>query len=80
MWRIPWTEIASNEEVLRTIKTSRKLFMTFRKDNRKFSDTLEKEGLENSTFITHTEGKRNLGKHLMTYLTSVIEWRAKVEW
>lgn len=51
--------------------------MTFRKDSGKFSDTLEEKGLENSTFIIHTEVKRNLGKHLVTYLTSVIEWMAK---
>jgi hypothetical protein len=74
MRKISWTEKKTNEEVLKTSNTKRKLMQTIRKRQLEFfGHIMRKEGLENLVTTGKIEGRRARGRQRQTYTGSLAE-------
>lgn len=71
MLRIAWTNHVSNLEVVKKIGTTRTLVDRIWKRELKFSETRQKECLENWTLTGHIDCKSVRDKQRVTYLMSL---------
>ena len=80
MLRNPWTDLVTNNDVLRRAGYQRNLIPTIRKRQLLFlGHIIRKEGLEELALTGKIDGRKGKGRPRNMYLTSIAAWTRKKE-